>query len=80
MEHIAERQTLGAEVVLLVPGVVNPETVTGTRGRVRRRSSGSDPALAQEMKVIVGMEEVWNKFLISPLEMARYVDEFNSPW
>ena len=26
------------------------------------------------------MEEVWNKFLISPLEMARYVDEFNSPW
>ena len=26
------------------------------------------------------MEEVWNKFLISPLEMARYVDEFASPW
>ena len=26
------------------------------------------------------MEEVWNKFLLSPLEMARYVDEFRSPW
>ena len=23
---------------------------------------------------------MWNKFLLSPLEFARYVDEFNSPW
>ena len=29
---------------------------------------------------MIGMEEVWNKFLLSPLEMARYVDEFASPW
>ena len=29
---------------------------------------------------MIGMEEVWNKFLLSPLEMARYVDEFESPW
>ena len=26
------------------------------------------------------LEEVWNKFLLSPLEFARYVDEFQSPW
>ena len=26
------------------------------------------------------MEEVWNKFLLSPIEFARYVDDFNSPW
>jgi hexulose-6-phosphate isomerase len=32
------------------------------------------------LKVVIGIEEVWNKFLLSPLEMARYVDEFNSPW
>ena len=25
-------------------------------------------------------EEVWNKFLLSPLEMAEYIDEFHSPW
>jgi len=71
----------GAEVVLLVPGVVNPETGyrdawTRSQKVIRERIL----PLAQEMKVIVGMEEVWNKFLISPLEMARYVDEFNSPW
>ena len=32
------------------------------------------------MKVIIGIEEVWNKFLLSPLEFARYIDEFQSPW
>jgi hexulose-6-phosphate isomerase len=26
------------------------------------------------------MEEVWNKFLLSPLEMVRYVDEYASPY
>ncbi len=36
--------------------------------------------LAQELKVVVGIEEVWNKFLLSPLEMARYVDDFASPY
>jgi hexulose-6-phosphate isomerase len=36
--------------------------------------------MAAEYKVIIAVEEVWNKFLLSPLEFARYVDEFNSPW
>ena len=36
--------------------------------------------LATELKVIVGIEEVWNKFLLSPLELNKYVDEFASPW
>ena len=36
--------------------------------------------LAEKMKVIIAIEEVWNKFLLSPLEMARYIDEFKSPW
>ena len=30
--------------------------------------------------MIIGIEEVWNRFLLSPLEMARYVDELDSPW
>src|SRR4030095_10035581 len=36
--------------------------------------------LAEKLKVIIAVEEVWNKFLLSPLEFARYVDEFKSPW
>ena len=29
--------------------------------------------LAAELQVVVGIEEVWNKFLLSPPELARYV-------
>jgi hexulose-6-phosphate isomerase len=36
--------------------------------------------LATELKIIIGIENVWNKFLLSPLEMANYVDSFKSPW
>jgi hexulose-6-phosphate isomerase len=29
---------------------------------------------------VIAVEEVWNNFLLSPLEFNRYVDEFQSPW
>ncbi len=35
---------------------------------------------AQKAKVILGPENVWNKFLVSPLEMRSYIDQFRSPW
>jgi L-ribulose-5-phosphate 3-epimerase len=71
----------GADAVLLVPAVVGPETSyrdawTRSQKVIRERIL----PLAQELKVIVAVEEVWNKFLLSPLEFVRYVDEFQSPW
>jgi L-ribulose-5-phosphate 3-epimerase len=36
--------------------------------------------LAEKLKVVIGIENVWNKFLLSPIEFARYVDEFKSPF
>ena len=70
----------GADTVLLVPGVVNPNTRyqdawTRSQEQIRKLVP-----LAQELGVVIAVEEVWNKFLLSPLEMARYVDQFNSPW
>jgi len=70
----------GADVVLLVPAVVNPETsykdaYTRSQKRVREMIP-----LAKELGVVIGIEEVWNKFLLSPLEFARYIDEIDSPW
>jgi len=35
--------------------------------------------LAEELKIVIAIEEVWNKFLLSPLEMAKYIGEFQSP-
>ena len=70
----------GAEAVLLVPAVVNPQTryqdaYTRSQKHIRELLP-----LAAELRVIIAVEEVWNKFLLSPLEFARYVDEFRSPW
>jgi hexulose-6-phosphate isomerase len=71
----------GAGSVLLVPAVLDPETSykdawTRSHQVIKERIL----PLAQELKVVVGIEEVWNKFLLSPLEMARYVDDFASPY
>jgi hexulose-6-phosphate isomerase len=67
-------------VVLLVPAVVNPQTSyrdawTRSQAQIRKLIP-----LAEELKVVIAIEEVWNKFLLSPLEMAQYIGEFHSPW
>lgn len=36
--------------------------------------------VAEKHKVTISVENVWNKFLLSPMEMRSYVDQFNSPW
>jgi L-ribulose-5-phosphate 3-epimerase len=71
----------GADTVLLVPGVVNPQTSykdawTRSQKVIRERLL----PLASDLKVVIAVEEVWNKFLLSPIEFARYVDEMGSPW
>jgi len=71
---------LGAGAVLLVPGVVTADV---RYADVYRRSQDQIRKLlplANELKVIIAIENVGNRFLLSPLEMARYVDEFKSPW
>jgi len=71
----------GADTVLLVPAVV--DQTTSYRDAWRRSQEVIRERLlplARELKVIVAVEEVWNKFLLSPLEFARYVDELDSPW
>jgi hexulose-6-phosphate isomerase len=70
----------GAEAVLLVPAVVNPETSYQDAWTRSQKNIRTLIPLAEELKVIIAIEEVWNKFLLSPLEMAKYVDEFKSPW
>jgi L-ribulose-5-phosphate 3-epimerase len=71
----------GADAVLLVPAVVDAQTSyrdawTRSQRVIRERLL----PMARDLKVVIAVEEVWNKFLLSPLEFARYVDEFESPW
>lgn len=35
---------------------------------------------AEAKGVIIGIENIWNKFLLSPMEMKNFLDEINSPF
>jgi hexulose-6-phosphate isomerase len=70
----------GAAAVLLVPAVVDAKTGYQDAWKRSQFNIRTLVPLAKELNVIIAIEEVWNKFLLSPPEMARYVDEFKSPW
>src|SRR3954469_5983872 len=79
-QTLRDAKRYGATSVLLVPGVVNKETsytdaYTRSQAEIRKALP-----LAEELGVKIAIENVWNYFLLSPLEAARYVDEFNSPF
>ncbi len=68
------------DTILVVPGLVTEDvTYSECYERSRDELSRLLPR-AQELGVRMGVENVWNKFLLSPLEMAGYVDSFESPW
>ncbi len=70
----------GSDAVLLVPAVVNPQTSYRDAWARSQREIRKLIPLAEELKVVIAIEEVWNKFLLSPLEMVSYIGEFQSPW
>ena len=71
---------MGADTVLLVPARVTPTVrYIECYERTQERIPELFP-LAEELGVVIAVENVWNDFLLSPIEFARYIDEFNSPW
>lgn len=70
----------GADTVLIVPAVVDASTSYSTAYERSQANIRTLLPLAEELQVILAVEEVWNKFLLSPMEFARYIDEFHSPW
>lgn len=69
----------GGDTVLVVPAVVNPKV---SHREAYERSQANIRKLipdAEAAGVKIAVEEVWNKFLLSAPEFARYVDEFDSP-
>ena len=59
-----------------------PKLVFGYEDTWNRVSAELPKAIpwAQEAKVVLTPENVWNKFILSPLEMRTFVDQFHSPW
>ncbi len=69
---------LGCRVLLVVPGVVRPDVRYADALERARASCGELAAYAQRLGLRVGIENVWNRFLLSPVEMAGFIDSLGS--
>ena len=80
-------KALGCDTILVIPGSVNAEFAAP--GKVEDYATAYDRSLeamcelkesAEEYKVSIGLENVWNKFLLSPLEMRDFIDKIGSDY
>lgn len=86
--HLIEKAAwLGLDAVLVVPGAVDvfflPDAEKVPYDVCYQRSLEAMKALApaaEKHKVKIGIENVWNKFLLSPLEMRDFIDAVGSPY
>ncbi|MCS7192512.1 MAG: sugar phosphate isomerase/epimerase [Armatimonadetes bacterium] len=69
---------MGAEGVLVVPAVVNEATDYKTAWELSMQSLTQLIPIAKRLGVQMWIENVWNRFLLSPLEFAAYIDELNA--
>ena len=70
---------LGGDMVLLVPAVVTPKVMyrdAYTRSVELVKRLADD---AERMDITIGIENVWNKFLLSPIEAKGYIEEIDHP-
>jgi L-ribulose-5-phosphate 3-epimerase len=77
---LEDAKIFGADAVLLVPGRVT-ESVSYDEcwDRSTEEIKKAIP-VAGKLGVKIAIENVWNNFLLSPLEAARYIDQFESKW
>lgn len=78
-------EALHIDAVLVVPATVGADFIPGCEvvpydvamERAKELIRGALPK-AEKKKITIGIENVWNKFLVSPLEMAAFIDSFGS--
>ncbi|TIX90941.1 sugar phosphate isomerase/epimerase [Rhizobium sp. P44RR-XXIV] len=79
IKSLHDAKLYGATTVLLVPGVVN----AGTSYKTAYARAGEEIAkilpAAEASGVSIALENVWNDFLLSPLEASDFIDRFNHP-
>ena len=75
---LRDAKQYGASSVLFVPAVVKKDVSYADAYERSQREVKRVIPLAEELGVKIAFENVWNGFLLSPLEAARYVDDFAS--
>ena len=78
-QALRDAKRYGASSILVVPGSATEQvTYADAYQRVQDALRKAVP-LAEELGVKMAFENVWNHFLLSPMEAVRFVDEFHSP-
>lgn len=76
---LRDGKVLGCTSILLVPGIVRDGMPYDDCWKLTQQNIKKVLPLAKECGVRIAIENVWNNFILSPMEAARYVDEFNDP-
>ncbi|MFN3690018.1 MAG: sugar phosphate isomerase/epimerase family protein [Fimbriimonadales bacterium] len=73
-------QALGVDAILVVPGVVTADTPYDVAYEYAKAALQQLAAEAERRKVTIAIENVWNRFLLSPLETRDLIDSLGSPY
>ena len=71
---------LSCDSILVVPAVVDEQTPYDVVYERALEAMREGAEYAKKCGVIIGVENVWNKFLLSPLEYRDFVDKVGSPY
>lgn len=77
---LEDASTYGADTILLVPGVVDETTSYEECWYRSIEEIKKVIPLAEQLNVTIAIENVWNNFLLSPIEARYYLDQFSSPY
>lgn len=79
-KSLRQAAELGATSVLMYPGAVNAANrYDEVFDRVVKSTEELQP-VAEEVKVKIAAENVWNSLFLSPLDAVKYCDHFDSEW
>ena len=78
-KSLEEVKALGGDTVLVVPGVVNEKVSYAVAYRNALDSVRKLIPHVEKTGMKIGLENVWNNFILSPVEAARFVDEVDHP-
>jgi len=71
---------LGADGILVVPGGINDTTSIIDAYKWSKQSIQELIPEIENAKIKVGLENVWNGFFASPMDMVRFIDDFDCPY
>src|SRR5437773_11596011 len=77
---LQDAKTVGADTVLLVPGVVNKEVTYEQCWERSQAEVRKALPRAEKNGVKIAVEVVWNNFITRPEQLVQYIDDFKPPW